>query len=108
MANGYTGKVLFVDLSSGAITEETRDDAYYRKWIGGAGLAAATILERTTAGIDPLGPENMLAFTTGPAHGHRGLRRRPLHRRLQVAAHRRLGRFEFGGHLGARAEVRRV
>jgi aldehyde:ferredoxin oxidoreductase len=69
MANGYTGKVLFVDLSSGAITEETRDDAYYRKWIGGAGLAAATILERTTAGIDPLGPENMLAFTTGPLTG---------------------------------------
>ena len=69
MANGYVGKLLFVDLTSGAITEETRDDAFYRKWIGGAGLAAATILERTKAGIDPLGPENMLAFATGPLTG---------------------------------------
>ncbi len=69
MANGYVGKLLFVDLTSGAITEETRDDAFYRKWIGGAGLAAATILERTEPGIDPLGPENMLAFATGPLTG---------------------------------------
>jgi aldehyde:ferredoxin oxidoreductase len=69
MANGYVGKVLFVDLTSGLITEETRDDAFYRKWIGGAGMAAATILERTKAGIDPLGPENMLAFATGPLTG---------------------------------------
>ena len=63
------GKLLFVDLTSGAIAEETRDDAFYRKWIGGAGLAAATILSKTKAGIDPLGPENMLAFATGPLTG---------------------------------------
>ena len=69
MANGYVGKVLFVDLTTGAITEETRDDVFYRKWIGGAGMAAATILERTRPGIDPLGPENMLSFTTGPLTG---------------------------------------
>ena len=69
MANGYVGKVLFVDLTSGVITEETRDDAFYRKWIGGAGLAAATILDRTKAGIDPLGPDNMLVFATGPLTG---------------------------------------
>jgi aldehyde:ferredoxin oxidoreductase len=69
MTNGYVGKLLFVDLTTGAITEETRDDAFYRKWLGGAGLAVATILERTKAGIDPLGGENMLAFSTGPLTG---------------------------------------
>ena len=69
MANGYVGRLLFVDLTSGTITEETRDGAFYRKCIGGTGMAAAIILERTKAGIDPLGPENMLAFTTGPLTG---------------------------------------
>jgi aldehyde:ferredoxin oxidoreductase len=69
MANGYVGKLLFVDLTTGSMTEESRDDAFYRKWIGGTGLAAATILEKTKAGIDPLGPENMLAFATGPLTG---------------------------------------
>jgi len=69
MANGYVGKVLFADLTTGILTEETRDDEYYRKWIGGTGVAVATILGRTKPGIDPLGPENMLAFTTGPLTG---------------------------------------
>ena len=69
MANGYVGKVLFADLSTGTLSEESRDDSFYRKWIGGAGLAAATILDRTKPGIDPLGPENMLAFATGPLTG---------------------------------------
>jgi aldehyde:ferredoxin oxidoreductase len=69
MSNGYVGRLLFVDLTSGTITEETRDGAFYRKWIGGTGLAVATILERTKAGIDPLGPENVLSFTTGPLTG---------------------------------------
>jgi aldehyde:ferredoxin oxidoreductase len=69
MTNGYVGRLLFVDLTTGAIKVEERDEAFYRKWIGGAGLAAAIIAEKTTAGIDPLGPDNMLAFTTGPLTG---------------------------------------
>jgi aldehyde:ferredoxin oxidoreductase len=69
MANGYAGKLLFIDLSAGTIAEETPDEAFYRRWVGGTGLAAAVIMERTTPGIDPLGPDNMLAFTTGPLTG---------------------------------------
>jgi aldehyde:ferredoxin oxidoreductase len=34
MANGYVGKLLFVDLTTGTITVEERDEAFYRKWIG--------------------------------------------------------------------------
>ncbi len=69
MANGYVGKLLFVDLTTGAITVEARDEAFYRRWIGGAGLAAAIIAEKTRPGIDPLGPDNLLAFATGPLTG---------------------------------------
>jgi aldehyde:ferredoxin oxidoreductase len=67
--NGYVGKLLFVDLTTGAITVEARDEAFYRRWIGGTGLAAAIIAEKTKPGIDPLGPDNLLAFATGPLTG---------------------------------------
>ncbi len=69
MIPGYAGKLLFVDLSTGAISEETPDPGFYRKWLGGAGLAAAVIMSRTEPVIDPLGPDNLLAFTTGPLTG---------------------------------------
>jgi aldehyde:ferredoxin oxidoreductase len=65
-AYGYAGKLLFVDLTTRTISEETPDEAWYRRWIGGTGLGAAVLMERTKAGIEPLGPENILAFTTGP------------------------------------------
>ncbi|MFH0915963.1 MAG: aldehyde ferredoxin oxidoreductase family protein [bacterium] len=66
MANGYAGRLLFVDLTTGAIAEETPDEDFYRRSIGGTGLGAEVLLGRTKPGIDPLGPENMLGFTTGP------------------------------------------
>jgi aldehyde:ferredoxin oxidoreductase len=66
MAYGYAGKVLFVDLSTGAIAEETPDEAFYRSCIGGIGMGAKVLLERMKDNVDPLGPDNMLGFTTGP------------------------------------------
>jgi aldehyde:ferredoxin oxidoreductase len=66
MGNGYAGRLLFVDLTTGTIVDERPDEAFYRKCIGGTGLGVTALLERTKPGIDPLGPENMLAFTTGP------------------------------------------
>jgi aldehyde:ferredoxin oxidoreductase len=66
MAYGYAGRLLFVDLSTGAMTEEQPDESFYRNCIGGTGMGAKIMMERTEAGIDPLGPENMLVFATGP------------------------------------------
>jgi len=66
MAYGYAGRLLFVDLTAGTIVEERPDEEFYRRCIGGTGMGAAILMERTAAGIDPLGPENMLGFTTGP------------------------------------------
>ncbi len=66
MSNGYAGKLLFVDLTSGAITEEAPDEAFYRSIIGGTGLGARILFERMKAGADPLGPDNMIGFVTGP------------------------------------------
>ncbi|MCX8031982.1 MAG: aldehyde ferredoxin oxidoreductase family protein [Thermoleophilia bacterium] len=63
---GYAGKILFVDLATGSIRAETLDGDTCRKWVGCAGLGARVLLEHTPANFDPLGPESMLGFTTGP------------------------------------------
>ena len=73
MAEGYMGqgaaKVLFVDLSSGDMKDELFEEDVLRKFLGGYGLAARIMYDRQKPGVDPLGPENMLGFFTGPLTG---------------------------------------
>ncbi len=69
MARGYMEKILFVDLSTGQIREETPDESLYKNFIGGYGVGARILYNRQKAGIDPLGPENTLGFMTGPLTG---------------------------------------
>lgn len=69
MPYGYAGKLLFADLSTGALTVETPDEGFYRSCIGGTGMGAKVMMERTKAGLDPLGPDNMLCFASGPFTG---------------------------------------
>ena len=66
MVCGYAGKILFVDLSAAVLREEVPDEQFYRSCVGGTGMGARMMMERTRPGIDPLGPENMLTFATGP------------------------------------------
>ena len=69
MAGGYMGKLLFVDLSSGTIKEETPDEGFYRKYIGGYGVGSRILYDRMKAGVDPLGPDNIFGVLTGPLTG---------------------------------------
>lgn len=69
MANGYAGKIAFVDLTTGEIETEPLDMDLAQQYIGGAGLGVRILFERQKKGIDPLGPENILGFTTGPLTG---------------------------------------
>lgn len=69
MISGYMGKILFVNLSTGKITEETPDESLYRDFIGGYGIGAKILYDRMKPGVDALGPDNMLGFTTGPLTG---------------------------------------
>ena len=62
---GYAGKVAFVDLTSGQVKKESFPERVYRSLLGGVGLGAKVLYERTRAGVDPLGPENMLGFLSG-------------------------------------------
>ncbi|MBN1177069.1 MAG: aldehyde ferredoxin oxidoreductase family protein [Dehalococcoidales bacterium] len=63
------GKLLFVDLSSGKMTEETPDESLCRDYVGGYGIGARLLYDRMKAGVDPLGPENIFGLMTGPLTG---------------------------------------
>jgi aldehyde:ferredoxin oxidoreductase len=69
LPGGYTGKILFIDLSAGKIEEETVNEQIYRNYIGGYGLGVRILYNRLRAKIDPLGPENILGLVTGPFTG---------------------------------------
>ena len=69
MAGGYMGKILFVDLSTGDCKEESLDEKTCHDFLGCNGIGARILYSRQKGGVDPLGPENMLAFITGPLTG---------------------------------------
>ena len=62
---GYTGKVLFVNLSTGEIRSEEIPDSVYEQFLSGGGLGAYILYQHIPAGADPLGPDNMLGFVSG-------------------------------------------
>ncbi len=69
MAGGYIGKLLFVNLATGTIKEETPEENFYRDYIGGYGIGARILYSRQKGGVDALGPENTLGIITGPLTG---------------------------------------
>lgn len=62
----YAGKILFVDLTTWKIEEAYPPEEIYREFIGGTGLGARILYEHIKPKADPLGPDNMLGFVTGP------------------------------------------
>lgn len=69
MNYGHMGQILRVNLPTGVITVEPLDEQHTRKYLGGAGLATRYLYDELPTGIDPLGPENLLIFMTGPLTG---------------------------------------
>jgi aldehyde:ferredoxin oxidoreductase len=69
MIGGYVGKILFVNLSTGEMTEEALEEKICRDFIGGYGIGARILYSRQKAGVDALGPENTLGFVSGPLTG---------------------------------------
>ncbi len=65
MEKGFNGKMLAVDLTSGEITVERPDESLYREYLGGYGIGARMLWDRVPAGVEPLGPENMLGMFAG-------------------------------------------
>ncbi|GEM_PF-1378954 len=69
MTEGWTGKRLRVDLTSGSIEAEKIDQIYQRKWLGGRGFNSEHLYREVGPEVDPLSPGNLLIFGTGPLTG---------------------------------------
>jgi aldehyde:ferredoxin oxidoreductase len=97
---GYMGKLAWIDLSANRVQVEELPEEVCRSYIGGTGLAAYLFWQTRFSEIDPLGPENLLIFATGPLTGS-GV---PTSGRFAVAAKSPLtgiwGEADSGGRFG--------
>ena len=59
-ANGYMGKILWVDLNKGELTIESTPEEDLKRFIGGRGLGIKLLTDLAPRGVDPLAPENPL------------------------------------------------
>jgi aldehyde:ferredoxin oxidoreductase len=67
--NGFCGRVLQIDLSSGRCTYRELDGARVRACLGGVGLGTSLLHEYVPAGVDALSPANALILTSAPLVG---------------------------------------
>lgn len=64
---GWTGKILRIDLSTGAIT--TEDTSIYKDYLGGTGLGYKVLWDEVPAGTKASDPANRVIFGVGPLTG---------------------------------------
>jgi aldehyde:ferredoxin oxidoreductase len=66
---GYAGKLLDIDLTTGAVGEYPVTDEDREKFLGGRFLSAKILWDQLKPGVDPLSPDNMLIVMTSPLTG---------------------------------------
>ena len=66
---GWTGKTVTIDLTDSEIKESKSNAANLQSFIGGRGLGVKLYSDAADPNIDPLSPENILIFATGPLTG---------------------------------------
>ena len=66
---GYTGKLLFVDLSEGTTEIREFDEQFARTWIGGYGFGARILYDEMPAHTDAYASESMIGFISGTTNG---------------------------------------
>jgi len=111
MPGGYMGKILKVDLATRTVRTEPIDENVAKKYLGGKGYAVHILYDYlkeyeskgiSPSDINPLGPENVLIFATGPGTGIPGF---PCSGRYHVMALRSpltgsIGSANSGGEWG--------
>jgi len=68
---GYAGKLLRVDLSTGQMRDEVVDPATMRKFVGGTGLGAKILYDEVPPGVEWNDPRNRFIVGSGPLGGTR-------------------------------------
>ena len=69
MPNGYTGKILHVDLTNAELKIEEPPEAFYRKYLGGSAMGMVYILRDMPRGTKALAPESVLTLMDGVTTG---------------------------------------
>ncbi len=71
MAYGYTGNILRVDLTTRELSVDRPSETFYRTYMGGSALNLYYLLKEMDGDVDPLSPDNILAFSVGTLTGAR-------------------------------------
>lgn len=66
---GYTGRILRINLDTRRSSVEKADPEDYRLFLGGRGLGALWYWREVGPKVEPLSPENKIAFFAGPMTG---------------------------------------
>ena len=68
---GYTGKLLFVNLSESSFEVKELEESLARDFLGGYGLGARILYEEMPAQTPAFAPESMIGFISSPLNGAR-------------------------------------
>lgn len=66
---GNWGRILRIDLSNERFTTQLVGDAFFKKYLGGVGLASKIIFDEVGTDVNPLSPDNVVVFSVGPFQG---------------------------------------
>jgi len=66
---GNYGKYIYIDLSKNEIKDYPIPQEWYRKYLGGRGIAARILFKELDPKVDPFSEENILVFAGGPFQG---------------------------------------
>lgn len=69
MGRDMTRKILHLDVTQEKVEREPVSRELSEKFLGGNGFAIKLLYDLIRPGVDPLGPDNVLAFAVGPANG---------------------------------------
>jgi len=67
--NGWSGVILFVDLTNRKITKESLSKEFAKKYVGGSGFGARLLYDLVPPGDNALSPENVIIIAHGPLCG---------------------------------------
>lgn len=70
---GYMGKLLFINLTTGEKKTEPLDETVAKQFLGGPGLGAKILYDKMPAHADVFGEESMIGFVSGPLNNTKAL-----------------------------------
>jgi aldehyde:ferredoxin oxidoreductase len=69
MSNGFTGTILRVNLTTGAIEKQKFNEDFYRMYMGGGAFGTYFLLKETSPDLDALAEQNILTIAPGVTTG---------------------------------------